>query len=161
RGFGSVEAPWVTTGASGSGGWMIYAPIPFQNSITLGADCPRDWDFYYQVDWRALPLGTQVSSFSGAFTADQQAALTSARRWFTEQQPGELLASEDVTEQTALVLEGPAIVREIRLDGNDDLLSGQTSLALSIDDGPSSQGPVDQLFGAEVPGSAFDSAAFS
>jgi len=73
--FGYMTAPLVSTLL---GGQISYEPIVFQNSLkietknyTIGS-----WNrtrHYYQYSYHRLPAGAQVTAYSGALTAAQQA----------------------------------------------------------------------------------------
>ncbi len=78
-GFGYFSAPLVTTCA---GGQVCYEPIPFAQSLkieTVNQQLPTDGSWsarrhYYQYTYMTFPPGTDVRSYTGTLTPEQQAA---------------------------------------------------------------------------------------
>ncbi|NLE57048.1 MAG: DUF2961 domain-containing protein [Planctomycetes bacterium] len=86
--FGYFSAPFVTTCA---GGQVCYEPIPFAQSLrieTVNQQLPTDGSWsakrhYYQYTYVTLPPGTDVSSYTGTLTPEQQAARDAAATVFS------------------------------------------------------------------------------
>lgn len=72
--------PWVGDRAATSNGLVVNLPLAFRDSAVLWIEPLPGVDtlFYYQIDWRALPPGTEIRSFDGTLTAAEQAALEAA-----------------------------------------------------------------------------------
>src|SRR5690606_13679777 len=82
----SFPRPWVAGRDTASDGFIVTVPIAFAESIRLWVDEPPGVDtyFYYQIDWRELPPGTEFEPFTGALTAAQHAALDRASALWIE-----------------------------------------------------------------------------
>ncbi len=75
--FGYMDAPLVSTIL---GGQVSYEPIAFAESLRIES---QNFEFpasgwskrhYYQYDYRKLPVGTEITSYTGTLTAEQQVA---------------------------------------------------------------------------------------
>ena len=117
--------PWVAGRDTASNAFIVAIPIAFAESIRLWIDEPPGVDtfFYYQVDWRELPPGTQVRSFDGTLSASESAALEAATELWIERS---VLAMESASDERALApgeamvlaLDEPTTVRAVVVEAD-------------------------------------------
>lgn len=163
----SFPRPWVAGRDTASDGFIVTVPIAFAESIRLWVDEPPGVDtfFYYQIDWRELPPGTEVEPFTGALTAAQHAALDRASALWIER--SDTAAESTHREQSlapgeavTLTLDEPTTVRAIAvemLDGSLGALEGE----LAVDGQPLVDGPLSRWTFASPPTEPSDSALAS
>lgn len=69
--FNYFTDPLVTTFA---GGQVCYEPIGFRSSLRIETENQESVRHYYQYSYLTFPPGTEVCTYTGTLTADQQAA---------------------------------------------------------------------------------------
>ena len=68
-----------------AGGFNNYVPICYSKSCKIVAD--KEWGMYFHFGYGSFPPGTKVPTFTGEFTAQEQAALTSASKQLSRPGP--------------------------------------------------------------------------
>ena len=63
---GKVEGIPFPIAHTASRGWNSYYPIPYEKSCRITSD---EKGFYYQINYRTYPAGTEVTSFDGGTPA--------------------------------------------------------------------------------------------
>ncbi len=113
-------APWVAGRPDAANGFLISVPFAYAESMEVWVDPPPGEDtlFYYQIDWRELPAGTELRSFDGSLTADELADLEAATDlWVRGASPAAETTAETATlapgESVSVTLSEPAVVRAV------------------------------------------------
>ena len=168
--FSYFSTPFVNTCA---GGQVCYEPIPFAESLrieTVNHTLPADdsWSpdrHYYQYTYATLPPGTQLTSYTGVLTPQQEMERSAAAALFTNlgqhpagDDPGAVVVSTPSVSipsgGTCTLLEttGPGVVRRLNLamtSASDADLDGLHIVAYyDTETTPAIDVPVAQFFGA-------------
>ena len=171
--FYFFSEPLITTCA---GGQVCYEPIPFSDSVvieTINHDYVGFADrHYYQYSYLTYPQGTDINSWTGALTPDQNQVRSAVVAMFENvgQHPaGNSLTAIEVDTPAAMIdsnltladLEGPGIIRKLCIKMTDANDSELTSLNLRVFyDGqaePTIDIPVAHFFGAGKERAAYKS----
>jgi len=137
--FSYFDEPLITTCA---GGQVCYEPIPFSESVVIETVNKPAGPFanchYYQYSYMTYPSGTDVNSYTGTLTAEDQNDRNAAISIFNQagQNPhGNSPAAVEVNIPSSVIdsnlilasLNGPGVIRELRIkmpDANDSELKG-------------------------------------
>ena len=126
---GKVE-PFVEPMAGIRGrGYNFHAPIPFQESIVV--TCSKD-DHHYQVGVQLFPEGTVVNSFAPYLLETHAEVIAITRKWMLSDEPRGPIndirsldtvltmasdpADPDVWGKQSMELQGPLVIKELRLE---------------------------------------------
>ncbi|HWX20562.1 MAG TPA: DUF2961 domain-containing protein [Candidatus Binatia bacterium] len=104
-------------------GWNNYTPIPYQKSCKVVAD--PGWGLYYHFTYGTFPKGTQVPTFKGQLSAEEESALDTANQvlsgcgprqddhltWASNE--GHLASGDAWTQSTTI--DGPAAITDLRI----------------------------------------------
>jgi hypothetical protein len=171
--FYYFSEPLITTCA---GGQVCYEPIPFSDSVvieTVNHDYVGFADYhYYQYSYLTYPQGTDINSWTGALTPDQNQVRSTVTSMFENvgQHPdGNSLTAIEANIHAATIdpnltladLEGPGVIRKLCVkmtDANDSELTG-LNLRVFYDGQvePSIDIPVAHFFGAGKERAAYKS----
>ena len=139
--FNYFTAPLVTTAA---GGQVCYEPIHFQTSLRIETENKEHISYaarhYYQYSYLTFPPGTNVASYTGSLTPEQQAARAAVVTLFDNagqhpagSSPTAIRLTTPATSipagacLTLADLSGPGLIRQlsVRMDAaSDDQLHG-------------------------------------
>jgi hypothetical protein len=110
--------PWARGFDTTSGAYLLMVPIHFQRSFHATAMVPDDAEMYYQIDWRALPAGTEVVPMRGTATEAELGVLAeTAARWNGVEPAGADRREASSATEATVMLDGPGVVREVIVEG--------------------------------------------